>query len=870
MRLKRYIFALVAMFFGFSFSALAQTEVGDASALKNALETGGEVQLSADIEVAEQIEIPYDKTVTLDLNGYNINGGWNGSSATNHIYVLSNLGTLTITDTSVDKNGSINSRGVYNYGSLTLEAGKIAAIDGNGGYAVNNEPASSFVMNGGWLAADNEDGDAPGEGYDATALDVPSACTATLNGGKITNAGNYTFAIAAAGTLDIPATSTITVEGRHGAINVSGGTTTINAGTFSIPENTDYSDNVTYVSGGQLIINGGTFIGDSDSPSGGSCVYDAAGCATINGGTFGNSSGGDVWGKTGGTKINGGTFENLIETAHVTVGSTIVNGGKTCRKTEEGLVVIVAKIGETEYTSLQDAIDAAENNDEIVIISEVELTETVDVSADDVITIDLNGKTVSMVYTNNATANHKMIHNKGNLTIKDDVGGGKLSYKYSGASLGTTYAANTITTAPGSVLTVKSGTIENLTYDQAVIAYAIDGRTDGASAGVSVSIEGGTITSKRQSVRLYPGSTISTATLNISGGEFIGRILVQSPNNLANKAVLVISDGIFNTNEYNTEVLYLYGGSDESATSEINATVSGGTFNGEIAVAYISDTDFISGGTYTSDPTEWCAEGYRAVKNGDKYCIAISPSADENGYVETLEIVDGQIPAFYNENEVTVGSLTYKRTLASDKFNALYVPFAIPVTQELLEDYEFFSFDAEQSEEDALVVTRVEEGSLDANTPYLVRPLTEEAKKMTIALQNVILPSTATEQSAKKLTSEDGTEFVITGTYTSVSGADYKDFYGVSVNGRFAQIGETGSLGAFRFYMEIKNAESGTESSARSLSIRISGESDDATGIDQIEVAEPAVNIIIDLQGRRVLQPQKGGLYIMNGKKVVF
>ena len=275
------------------------------STLQEAFNVGGNITLICDVTASEPIVLAEGKTAVLDLNGFALNGG--EESTSKHIYVIKNYGSLTIKDTK--GNGSINSRGVYNYGEMILNSGKISAIDGNGGYAVNNQSGSTFVMNGGWIAADYEDGDAAVAGnYDATALNVPSNATATLNGGKITNAGNFTFAINSAGTLNIPAESTLTVEGRHGAVSISGGVTTINAGTYSIPENTENTDNVVYVySSGKVIINGGTFIADNDTPNGGSCVCDNVGGATINGGVFGNSSGGDIWGTTG-TVIKGGQF----------------------------------------------------------------------------------------------------------------------------------------------------------------------------------------------------------------------------------------------------------------------------------------------------------------------------------------------------------------------------------------------------------------------------------------------------------------------------------------------------------------------------------------------------------------------------------
>lgn len=307
------------------------TRIGETeyATLQEAFNVGGEITLLRNITVSEAATLAADKTAVLDLNGFTIYGA--EESSVKHIYAIKNYGSMTIKDTK--GNGSIDSRGIYNYGTMTLNSGKISAIDGNGGYAVNNQSGSTFVMNGGWIAADYEDGDAPTSGnYDATALNIPSNATATLNGGKITNAGNFTFAVASAGTLNIPAESTLTVDGRHGTFSINGGETTINAGTYSIPTNTENTDNVVYVySSGKLVINGGTFIADNDTANGGCCVYDTNGGVTINGGVFGNSSGGDVWGTTG-TTIKGGKFENLIETSHIAEGYEMNANGEVVAK----------------------------------------------------------------------------------------------------------------------------------------------------------------------------------------------------------------------------------------------------------------------------------------------------------------------------------------------------------------------------------------------------------------------------------------------------------------------------------------------------------------------------------------------------------
>ena len=273
----------------------------------------------------------------------------------------------------------------------------------------------------------------------------------------------------------------------------------------------------------------------------------------------------------------------------------------------------VAKIDEVTYATLAEAVNAAKNGDVITVQSDVTLDATLVVPAGKAITLDLNGKTISMVDGRTTAGSCEMIINNGNLTIQSSVEGGKLSYTYDGANLGTTYYANTVTAKPGSVLTVKSGTIENLTYDQAVIAYAIDGQTNGGAGDVTVNIEGGVITSKRQAVRIFANSTTNTGALNISGGVITGRVIVQNANAKANKAALAVTGGTFNPNDYKTDVLYV--GGSNSATIAIDATVSGGTFNGEITQTNVEG--FISGGTFSTDVTDYCAEGFEIKDNGD-------------------------------------------------------------------------------------------------------------------------------------------------------------------------------------------------------------------------------------------------------------
>ena len=328
------------------------------------------------IVITAQIVIPAGMTVELDLNGKTVNSVFNGSSTTNHIYALSNKGTLTITD-SVG-GGSINSRGIYNYGTLILNGGAINAIDGNGGYAVNNETGSTFIMNGGIVAANYEDDHLGTQGgHDATALDVPAGCTATLNGGKVVSVTDFTYAIAASGTLIIPADSTVEVIGAHGAIAVQGGTTTISGGQIICSGVTGQTDNVIYISSGKLEITGGsiTHKGQNVNADSGAGVVVSGSSATV------AISGGSITGLNGAlsgnanTTITGGTFiHGAYGTNHYSDVSAYVPEGYEYNA-ENGTVVeaktYVAQIGEQKFETLKEALAAVQEGETIELLPNV-------------------------------------------------------------------------------------------------------------------------------------------------------------------------------------------------------------------------------------------------------------------------------------------------------------------------------------------------------------------------------------------------------------------------------------------------------------------------------------------------------------------
>lgn len=1110
MKLKQCILALVAVLSSFALTGYALvtsgTLVTTEAELAEALTTGGDVTLNADIAVSTMIPIPAGVTAKLDLNGHAITSGYQSGSDSKHIYPLDVYGNLTIEDSQ--ENGSITGRGIYvqDGSRLTIEGGAVYGIDANGGSALF-QYGGDIVINGGHV-------EQKATGTTNFAINA-KAGTVTINGGW--------------------------VGGNHGAVATFGAVVVLEGGKFVCTGTAGMTDNVLYsTSNGTLTVNGGTFVADNDGPSGGCCVYDENGKTIINAGDFSNSSGGDVWGTTG-TTINGGTFENLTETTHVTVGSTITNAGKTYTMTDEGLqeativsvttfaelkaaveagksVILandiittaaivtagvtseidlngktltigagdnkfndasnvtikngtiditgltvngnaafcldeyettlvttvtlndvdvvgngyssaygifyigkssvlnvnggewnlandtfaaggvfkadassatlnidglkltahnvrrgvtyaattianstiafsgdadgvdaemehgfnrsplaitnstitmtdmvgrgitaqegavtisenstvtmtncqeatidvrngqtvtvdntstvtvdaeptissgningtvtvttagVAKIGEVEYKTLQAAIDAAQAGETITVLRDITLTEGVTVAADDEITLNLNGMTISQ--EKECTASYQMIQNNGSLTITGD---GKISFKDTSAG-DSSFGWGSYTINNRGTLVVENGTIEHL-GEQAFATHMICAIQQGAG---STTINGGLIsTPNYRSVRINAGS------LTINGGEFDGQVWLQ-PNQ--GDATLAVTGGTFAPNGRDASSIFMTNTGENNTVS--GASISGGTFTTKIGCSDASKlAGTISGGSFSEAAvsgtnTDLLVAGYE-----------FETEADANGYygiewtgnVDELVIVDGELTEFVNEQEMTIGKLTYKRTLSSESYNALYVPFEIPVDS-LSDNYDvFYIYDVRSYDNDEdgtpddwdMEVFKFNKGTLKANYPYFIRPKSTAALDMVLTLEDATL---CKSEEKSVVCSSVFMTYEVKGLYHKVESGDLYGHYGISNKGRWIPI-RNAVLSPFRFHLKMTNNDGSSvnvsEEALSSMRIRVIGEGS-TTDIEHLKQESNRPAEIYDMQGRRVQTPAKG-FYIVNGKKV--
>lgn len=148
--------------------ALAVASVGDSKyqSLTEAIDAAGDGQTVTLLgDATENVTIEASKRITLDLNGHTLNGGTGNANA-----AILNKGTVTITDTSADKTGTIkrddqgiaNEKSYYvidNNGTMVIDQANVLNNSGTKGSSlVRNggvDNVSSLTINGGTFEQQN-------------------------------------------------------------------------------------------------------------------------------------------------------------------------------------------------------------------------------------------------------------------------------------------------------------------------------------------------------------------------------------------------------------------------------------------------------------------------------------------------------------------------------------------------------------------------------------------------------------------------------------------------------------------------------------------------------------------------------------------
>lgn len=180
-------------------------------------------------------------------------------------------------------------------------------------------------------------------------------------------------------------------------------------------------------------------------------------------------------------------------------------------------------------------------------------------------------------------------------------------------------------------------------------------------------------------------------------------------------------------------------------------------------------------------------------------------------------------------------------------WNTICLPFAVEVSA-IAEGAEAYSFDAFDAETKELTFNSVT--TLNAATPYVIYvPQAIEKLEFKKQALNTIYANAGSSI-------HGGVTFQ--GTYTAVGSSELSGCYGLTASGKIMKASATATMNGLRGY--FKNVPAG----ARATFV-----ADGTQGIRTISIDTTAPEGTYDLQGRRVEQLSRGGLYIINGKKVV-
>ena len=577
--------------------------------------------------VTENVEIAANKNLTLDLNGFTLNGGTGTAKA-----ALYNLGTITIQDSSAAKTGTIKRDDtgavgetsyyvIRNQGTMTIESGTVI---NNSGYRKANSTGSmigsSLICNG----------------------DCDEGGTLTIKGGTFTQ--NNFIAIK---------------NGALGVLHVTGGTITSN---HSAIQNWFKADITGGEIKGQLWTDAwkeGESVGETkiggDAKFSGEIVMDITGSVAptlaINGGNLNVTN----WRITNaaanaGAKpaVSGGTFSSAVKEEYCATGYIPTANADGTYGVKEG--VYVAKVDNVKYETLQAAIDAAKGGSTVRLLANVTLTETAVFPAGKTVHLNLVGHNITATGTAlringttdiQSTGGVGTIESTGNVAVA--VGNNASLTVYSGTLKGREGAVITGTSTGAKIEIKKDATL--IATDNAVIA-GNGSQRDGKPNTILVrggTFIGGIVTDGYIACGIYApwndNVTVSGGTFNITNGAGI----------VARAGTVKVTGGTFNCT-----------GTAEGYVGDSKNKVPCAALVFDKAAKYPALTEssqiLVSGGSFSTDPAvngATLADGYVATQTDGMYKVAkADPTAEINGVkYDTLQ-------AAINAAQATKGGAT--------------------------------------------------------------------------------------------------------------------------------------------------------------------------------------------------------------------
>lgn len=578
---------------------------------------GDTITLINDVEPSARVSI--SKSLTLDLNGYSITYDETRNSdlisieagvevviknsntqkeskivtnyrddVSNTYYnaIISKGSDLTVENVTIDAAGN----GIVFFGSLTPVAASEAAPDTFNTLNMEGVKVSAYAF-----ALSGNGSSAEDEAWSGTTINVTNSSLNSDQGcaiyqpqyGILNINGEETFIEGSSG-----------IEVRAGILNVNAGTIRANWPEFAFSDNAGGGSSV---DGAAIVVsqhstnlpinvnlNGGTY---SSISAGGMSVYEADllnDVATdkieiaIDGGEYTQP----VESKNVKGFVENGTFSEALPASYVSENAVFYpveteKGVAYTATTNTGDLsseLSVAQIGNAYYATLQEAVAAAESGATVTLIDNV--SEDIVVAADDNITIDLNGCTLTGVSEHTIT-------NNGTLVIDDIAGGGRVTNSTAGKAAVYNAVEATVTLNGG---TYTRGTaneyyvIQNqgtMTINDGVTMLQPSDSSSGLTSGwystpaagttpANLTINGGVFASNGITVK-----NDEVSNLNITGGTFDGVDGYEANQSIQNWTTATIEDGTFNSQV----ISWSQKAADGTIVIQGELSITGGAFN---------------------------------------------------------------------------------------------------------------------------------------------------------------------------------------------------------------------------------------------------------------------------------------------------
>lgn len=878
------------------------------------------------------------KNVTIDLNGKNLvfqsitvdihgnltikdsgNGGtYNGTYVDYSVRVkrgsVFNLESGTLTNTSTD-DGTSNVVVWVEGGTAKKPAASTANIKGG---KIETKGTPVFVRDPG-ATVNVSGGELKGSGLACIAgngTKGQGGTTINVSGGTLT--ANAADKASAACGIYHPNEGTLNITG--GTINVAdgvgvlmrGGEMTMTGG--EINATGDASRTGTVGDARQIIgVSGVVFDRDANYPAVATTSIKIDGGAKVSGAKAAVEliNDNNVADAKSAFKLKGGTYSSDV--------SALLDENSVAVKQGENYVVTThyAQVGETKYATLQEAANAATAGQTVKVLNDVDMTTdgNLTVYAGKDIVLDMNGHSIK-----GANADYKNILVWGKLTLKDskENSTGKIyaetPYQYGVYDKPLVYVGSKgeFVMESGHIYsvipenTVYSGQFGIGAYDNSTVTinggtvesgwYAIAGNGSGVQT-TAITINGGTLVSTSDYAIYHP----QFGTLTINDGAVVygaaGAIAMKRGNLVVNGGTLT-SKGVGDTGNWGDGT-----GNLKSAAlnfcapyGDVTAIIKGGTITAEGDAVLIDAKPTegkevslaISGGTFSSDVSKYCAAGFTATPNADgtygitkvgdlSVMVAYDKAYDNVEAGGTVDInMDTVNKILVAKTEVANVTTTLTKTFSSTGWNAFFVPFDFTLTAEMLNDFEFAKLYAVIAENNAPVVnfkTVAANDKISAYSPYLIKAKTAGSHSLNVGA--VTYKSNAGEPPYTATIDEIYTFYpVMENTYTAVEKGYYLDS---EQNSFVYSVNEKTYVPPLRYYMTMwdKNAKDyivPTSGGASKIKFCVIGE-DEPTGItDMVDDAANASGKIYNLQGVVVGNTTEGlpkGVYIKNGRKII-